>query len=138
MKRIWPAWAGRPFPPPGEYPDEPDGAHKARQPTLSDLGEQLLDRIAIAQGPGSGGESEVVETEFLVCPGGLCIPTEGALRVEEILGAHYVIGRSSWERCESRAAAQQRLAQRIADLDPHELASEALIGEDPFAAADLR
>ncbi len=78
----------------------------------------------------------IAQTEFLVCPGGLCVPTEGELRVEEIRGVAYVIGHSTWERCESWAHARLRLAARIEALDPHELARDALL-VDPFDACEL-
>jgi hypothetical protein len=41
-----------------------------------------------------------------------------------------VIGHSTWERCRSRAHAKRRLATRIAEVDPHDLANEALDAND--------
>ncbi|MDP6979893.1 MAG: hypothetical protein QF570_15000 [Myxococcota bacterium] len=82
-------------------------------------------------------EPFIVETEFLVCPGGLCVPTEGELRVEEIRGVAYVIGHSTWERCESWGHARRRLAARIESLDPHDLARDALLIDDPFEACEV-
>ena len=72
-----------------------------------------------------------VQSEFLVCAGGSCIPTDGPLRLERHLGVDYIIGRSTWERCESAGHAEQRLAGRMDELDPHELASEAVALADP-------
>ena len=112
---------------------------KKRKLRLSSLGELLLDRFAI----GPGEESpildphpfeemvEVVQNEFLVCAGGICIPTHGPLRHEEHLGVHYVVGHSTWEHCESSSHAEERLTVRIDELDPHDLASEALAIADP-------
>ncbi len=110
---------------------------------LSSLGVLVLDRIALGRSDLDAPKSEragadplaaggVVRGDFLVLSGGLCVPTEGLLRVEEHLGTHYVLGRSSWERCETPAHAGERLAARIADLDPHDLASEAIALQDAY------
>ncbi len=79
----------------------------------------------------------IVQAEFLVCPGGLCIPTEGALRIEDVRGVPYVIGHSTWQRCDSWADAARQLAERIDGLDPHALANDALLDGDPLGAGDF-
>ena len=115
---------------------------KKRSLQLSSLGELVLDRIALgphalrSDSPISVHRSSesvgvTVQCEFLVCAGGLCIPTDGPLRLERHLGVDYIIGRSTWERCESAGHAEQRLAGRMDELDPHELASEAVALADP-------
>jgi len=80
---------------------------------------------------------EIVRSEFLVCPGGLCVPTEGALRIEEVRGIPYLIGHSTWQRCGDWAEAREQLAARIEALDPHALASDAIFEGDPLGAGDL-
>jgi hypothetical protein len=110
---------------------------KKRGLQLSNLGAMVLEGIALgtedlqsqpraASQRRQASTREVVQSDFLVCSGGLCIPTNGPLRLEEHLGDHYILGRSSWERCHSAAHAEARLAQRIDGLDPHDLASEAV------------
>ncbi len=80
---------------------------------------------------GSNCPHDIVHSEFLVCSGGLCVPTDGALRLEEHLGVHYILGHSTWERCESAAHAEERFGTRVDELDPHDLASEAIALADP-------
>ncbi len=126
---------GRNHPSDGGAP--PERRRKNRSLQLSSLGALVLDRIALQPDDlrshppvsvrrASETVDAVVHSEFLVCSGGLCVPTDGPLRLEEQLGVHYILGRSSWERCESAAHARVRLARRIDELDPHELASEAV------------
>ena len=120
---------------------------KRRSPGLSHLGILVLDFLPITeQARADGSLSEhardllaqmpVEHTEFLVCKGGLCIPTDGMLRVESYHGADYVIGHSTWERCCSRAHAKRRLATRIAEIDPHDLANEAIDADYPGDPAE--
>ncbi|MFT5442070.1 MAG: hypothetical protein ACI8W3_001112 [Myxococcota bacterium] len=108
---------------------------KRRSLVLSSIGEKVLDSLALApedtalgQGRTSGLDCDITPIceEFLVCAGGLCIPTDGVLRINEIAGEHYVVGHSTWERCPSRDHAEHRLAIRVAEVDPHDLVSEAL------------
>ena len=124
--------------PPGEALEN---ERKRHSPGLSHLGMLELDFLPLTeQARAYGSLSEhardllaqmpVEHTEFLVCKGGLCIPTDGVLRVESYHGADYVIGHSTWERCRSRAHAKRRLATRIAEVDPHDLANEALDAND--------
>ncbi len=80
---------------------------------------------------GRNRPPDVVHSEFLVCGGGLCVPTDGALRLEEHLGVHYILGHLTWERCESAAHAEERLETRVDELDPHDLAGEAIALADP-------
>lgn len=120
----------------------PERRKKHRSLQLSSVGELVLDRIALGpddrrshspmpvrRTPEKTGD--VVHSEFLVCRGGLCVPTNGPLRLEEHLGVHYILGRSTWERCESGTHAEARLAGRMDELDPHDLASEAVALADP-------
>jgi hypothetical protein len=115
---------------------------KKRGLQLSSLGEFVLERIALGPHdlrsasstsiyPSSEPIGVTVQSEFLVCAGGVCVPTDGPLRRERHLGVDYIVGRSTWERCESASHAERRLAGRIDELDPHELASEAVALADP-------
>jgi len=115
------------------------GELKALEP--SHLGICVLGCISLAGGdaslrnPWSDREQNLIpprieQAEFLVCAGGVCIPTQGRLRVEQVDDTHYVLGHSTWEACRSRAHAEVRLAARIAEIDPHDLASEAISLDD--------
>lgn len=108
---------------------------KRRTLVLSPIGESVLDSLALAQEDtvlGQGQTSDlgcdVTPTceEFLVCAGALCVPTDGALRIIEIAGVYYIVGHSTWERCVSHDHAEHRLTIRVAEVDPHDLVSEAL------------
>ena len=63
---------------------------------------------------------------FLVFRDGECIPLDGPMRVERLRGRYYLLGQHSWERCESGVAAQRRLLEQVARLDPHRMAADAL------------
>lgn len=122
---------------------------KRRSLRLSSIGERILDAIALAderietQPPASlpehanAGFPQTEDAEFLVCAGGLCIPTDGALRVEAARGDYYVIGHCTWERCHSAAHAEERLVARIAAVDPHDLVSQAIAFDDSEDDAEL-
>ena len=140
MYRTQSEQVGRDFPFDGG--DGPEERRKKRNLQLSSLGALVLDRIALGPdelydqcpAPDCHNLDEtgvVVHSEFLVCGGGLCVPTNGPLRREEHLGVHYVVGRSTWERCASGSHANARLGERIDELDPHDLASEAVALADP-------
>ena len=122
------------------------GEVKALEP--SHLGIWVLDCISFAGGdaslpdPWSDRDRDLIpprieQAEFLVCAGGLCIPTQGRLRVEQVDDTHCVLGHSTWETCRSRAHAEVRLAARIAEIDPHDLASEAISLGDLDSDASL-
>ena len=70
--------------------------------------------------------TETGSAPFLVLPGGLCIPLEGPLRVEEIRGEWYLVGQSTWERFDSPEHASRRLIELTRERDPHRLAAEAV------------
>lgn len=119
-----------------------ESVRKRRGPGLSHIGAMVLDFLPLTEEARSAtslstrardllDEPRIEQSEFLVCKGGLCVPTEGVLRVESYRGADYVVGHSSWERCRSRAHARRRLAARVAEIDPHDLASEAIAAGDP-------
>lgn len=140
MEATRPERMGSGFSSAGGNTKPPDEAsrRKPRQPALSSLGALVLDRIALASeacAEQASPRRRIVNAEFLVVPGGLCVPTEGRLRIEEVQGVDYVIGRSTWEPCRSPEAAQERLAKRIRDLDPHELALEAVALDEPIEEA---
>ncbi len=63
---------------------------------------------------------------FMVLAGGLCIPVDGALHIESIDGAFYVVGHSTWEQCDSQQAARRILSERVREIDPHDVAAGAL------------
>lgn len=144
MYRTRSEQVGRDFP--FDAGDGSEERRKRRNLQLSSLGALVLDRIALGpddlhdpcpaqcSAPDRHDLDEtgvVVHSEFLVCGGGLCVPTNGPLRCEEHLGIHYIVGRSSWERCASGTHATARLSERIDELDPHDLASEAVALADP-------
>jgi hypothetical protein len=70
--------------------------------------------------------TDPVEATFLIARGGIRIPTDGPLKVEEVAGEFYIVGRSSWERCESNNHARDRLEARIRALDPNALVADAV------------
>lgn len=122
--------------------DGKDSGRKRRTPGLSHIGAMVLDLLPLTEKARSEtslsqrardrlDDPKIERCEFLVCAGGLCIPTVGALRVECHRGEHYVIGHATWEHCRSRAHALRRLEVRVRELDPHELASEAIAVGDP-------
>lgn len=63
---------------------------------------------------------------FLVLPGGVCVPLEGELRIEELRGEWYVLGHHSVTRCDSHGEAVALLAQRTGTDEADVLASLAL------------
>lgn len=75
----------------------------------------------------------IIDSTFLVCGGGLRVPVDGPLQIEEVEGEFYVVGHSTWELCDSIEHAQRRLNQRVRELGPDFLAAEALaaIGVEP-------
>jgi hypothetical protein len=66
------------------------------------------------------------QATFLVLHGGECVPADGPLQVEELRGEFYVLGHCSWQRYESRGAAERRLREMVEVLDPHRIAAETV------------
>jgi hypothetical protein len=85
-----------------------------------------VNRITPIFSSTSSISSIIVGGTFLVSRGGLRVPADGPLTIEEVHGEYYIVGQSSWERCESREHAVRRLDERIRTLDPSRLAQEAL------------
>ncbi len=67
---------------------------------------------------------------FFVMPDGVCVPLEGAWRIELLRDDWYVLGHHSVVPCGSRSAAASMLAQLLCQADADLLAAEAINGLD--------
>jgi len=70
----------------------------------------------------------VPKRPYLVMSSGLCVPLEGAYRIEQVDGDWYVLGRHSVVPCGSRRAAESTIEMLSHEHDAHALAREALEG----------
>lgn len=63
---------------------------------------------------------------FLVLPGGDCVPLEGDWRIARLRGDWYVLGHNTVVPCDSKGAAEHRLAELVSQTDVDRLALEAI------------
>ena len=67
---------------------------------------------------------------FLVMPGGICVPLEGAWRVARLRGDWYVLGHNAVVPCGSERAATSMLEELVSRSDADLLAAEAISSLD--------